>query len=468
MFNFVVFLGDVKKRYFCICAVKPLWFGFVATGLLTAFVLSTAYAKPTPNLLSLSQAIALAKQHDPWRTGNDLKQQALHAKSEAVGRLPNPTVSLSMMNLPTDSLDFNQDAMSQFKVGVSQMLPRGNSLTIKQQQLYIEAAQFSYMQQERLAKVQVIVAQQWFDAFLAQKTIKLIQQNKALFTQMVDIAQASYASAVGKVRQHDLIRAQLEVIQLDDKLLVEQQKLDVALAQLNQWLMPSATSHITIHYAISDVLPELSFKAETLFSSAHYSEQFVADKMSTHPSIQLLDSKYLAAKKSVDLVKQQHKPQWGLNVSYAYRDGAENNSSRADFFSVGVSFDVPLFNEKSIDKEIDASFSQAESIKTEQLLLVRSMLSEINKEKKQLQRLSDRQALYSQQLLTQIHQQAEASLTAYTNDDGDFSEVVRSSIAELNAQIVALDIDVQRLKTISRLNYYFVSVTANSHNRVGE
>jgi hypothetical protein len=53
--------------------------------------------------------------------------------------------------------------------------------------------------------------------------------------------------------------------------------------------------------------------------------------------------------------------------------------------------------------------------------------------------------------------QAEASLTAYTTDDGDFSEVVRARIDELNARIDALDIQIDRLKTISQLNYFFVT-----------
>ena len=64
-----------------------------------------------------------------------------------------------------------------------------------------------------------------------------------------------------------------------------------------------------------------------------------------------------------------------------------------------------------------------------------------------------------------MQEQAESSLSAYTVDDGDFSEVMRARIDELNARIDALDIEVDRLKTISQLNYFFV--TSNSH-RAGE
>jgi hypothetical protein len=56
-----------------------------------------------------------------------------------------------------------------------------------------------------------------------------------------------------------------------------------------------------------------------------------------------------------------------------------------------------------------------------------------------------------------VHDQAQASLTAYTNDAGDFAEVVRARIAELNANIDFLNISVDRLFAIAELNYFLPS-----------
>ena len=85
----------------------------------------------------------------------------------------------------------------------------------------------------------------------------------------------------------------------------------------------------------------------------------------------------------------------------------------------------------------------------------------------QLLRLNERQTLYKERLLPQMQNQAEASLTAYTNDDGDFAEVVRSRIAELNASIDALEIDVERQKSIVQLNYFLMKnvkeITLDNH-----
>ncbi|MBL4607172.1 MAG: hypothetical protein JKY01_05010 [Pseudomonadales bacterium] len=70
-------------------------------------------------------------------------------------------------------------------------------------------------------------------------------------------------------------------------------------------------------------------------------------------------------------------------------------------------------------------------------------------------RLVERQQLYKNRLLPQMREQSEASLNAYTNDVGDFSEVMRSRIAELNARIDYLAINVDKQETIAQLAYFF-------------
>ena len=130
--------------------------------------------------------------------------------------------------------------------------------------------------------------------------------------------------------------------------------------------------------------------------------------------------------------------------------------SRADLFSVGVTFDLPIFTENRQDKEVQSAISKTEAVKTEKLLLLRKLLGSYSSAKGRLQRLKDRQNLYKSKLLPQIQDQAEASLTAYTNDDGDFAEVVRSRIAVLNAEIDELTIDVEEQKLNLELNYLFI------------
>ena len=108
--------------------------------------------------------------------------------------------------------------------------------------------------------------------------------------------------------------------------------------------------------------------------------------------------------------------------------------------------------------------SHTQAIKTDKLLLLKQFVAAYVSAKGRLQRLTDRKKLYRSSLLHQTQAQAEASLTAYTNDNGDFSEVVRARIAELNAQIDALNIRVDLAKTKVQLNYFFTQSTMADMN----
>jgi outer membrane protein TolC len=127
---------------------------------------------------------------------------------------------------------------------------------------------------------------------------------------------------------------------------------------------------------------------------------------------------------------------------------------RSDFFSVGVSFDVPLFTGKRQDKKVQSANAELEAVKTERALVLRQLKASYESAEAMYLRLVERKFLFDSRLLKEMAEQAEASLSAYTNDDGDFAEVVRARIAELNARIEALHVDIDMQKNIAQLNYF--------------
>lgn len=436
------------------------------------------------DVLSLAAAVQAAQDNDPWLVGNRHSQDAIESMSVYEGTLPDPQVSLGFVNVPTDTFDFDQEAMTQFKVGVTQMFPRGDSLAIKRKQLKTVGSQFPFQRLDRKAKIVVTVSQLWLDAYNAQESIALIQKDRPLFEQLADIAEASYSAAFGKTRQQDIIRAQLEVTRLDDRLTMLKQKQEKLMEKLSEWVSEDfreeygdiSTSVTPIPWSSLELgknLPDIKMLRKPLYlSSQETHPQKFFEYVSKHPSLLALDQEIEASKISIDLAREKYYPAWGVNASYGYRgDDQMTGKDRADFVSVGISFDLPIFTTNRQDKEVQSSVSQAAAIRTKKWAMVRKMLAGFEETRTQLKRLNERQLLYQKQLLPQMSDQAEASLTAYTNDDSDFAEAVRARIAELNAQIDALGIDVERQKTIIELNYYFMEnadeiIADNSH--VGE
>lgn len=427
-------------------------------------VLGVMVASIAQAQLSLEQAVSVAQQNDPWLTGSVYRERATLAQSVAVAQLPDPMVSLGFANLPVDSFEFDQEPMTQLKIGLSQVFPRGNTRSLQRRQLIEEGAQQPYMRQDRNAVIALNVSQLWLDSYRNREAIGLIEADRVLFEQLVDVVQSSYSSAVGRARQQDLIRAQLELTRLDDRLIMLQQQQAMSLAKLAEWLPASAT----VDLVVEEHWPKILLAAPEGSNVLHASPEQLLPVFLAHPMLKALDQKIIATGTHVQLAQQKYKPQWGLNASYGYREDAPGGLDRSDFFSLGVSFDVPLFTAKRQDKDVQAAVATKAALKTDKALALRSMLARFETARARLLRLNQRKDLYQNRLLHEIHNQAEASLTAYTSDDGDFSEVVRARIAELNAKIDFLNIAIDQLKTIAELNYFFSSVETRSEGLAHE
>jgi len=461
-------------------------------------IANTAFANEIDNTsinnrstLSLKLAITAAVRNDPWLQTNRHQQDSIESMSVAASTLPDPKISIGMKNIAADSFDFGQEAMTNFNLGISQMIPRGDSLEIKSRQLRLAASEFPLQRDNRSAWVTVRAGKLWLDVYKAQQSIALIDNDRALFEQLADVAQASYASTVGKTRQQDIVRAQLELTRLDDRLTILKQQQETRMQELSGLLNDNFVSNylqsqidepssVTLPYwRVSEKIPNIKMLEPELYLSKKTIDQpIIFEYLSKHPSILAIDQRIKASKSGINLAKQQYKPQWGINAGYGYRDSDPFGSDRSDLFSIGISFDIPLFTANRQDKQVQSAVSKSEATKIQKWLLARKLIASFESARVQLIRLNQRQTLFQKKLLPQMHDQAEASLTAYTNDDGDFSEVVRSRIAELNAAIDSLGIDVERQKSIIQLNYFFMnradqivlnnSDLATSYNRLGE
>ena len=467
---------SLKKK-----GVPKLLISVLLSGITLGITTAQVNASPpatTQKVMTLDQAIQIALEYDAWQPSNQFSQQALLSDSVAAGALPNPKLTAALANIPTDSFDFNQEAMTQLVVGISQMFPRGDTLSLKQQQMQQMSEQYPYMREERRARVVLNVTQLWMDAYKARQSIALIQKDRALFDQLVDVSLASYSSAVGRTQQQDVVRAELERTRLEDRLTQLQQQQEMQEQQLGEWLRPVTTVHMksgpvwasqwASSWGSADrfglpaessvdslvALPKIEILEPALSGlSQAPDDQMLAEYFVLHPVVLQLDKVLDTKVTEVELAEQKYKPEWGVSANYGYRGSDASGRERADLLSVGVTLDIPLFSTVKEDHAVKSAVARSEAIKIDRHLLLRQMISAFNTAKAQQVRLDQREQLFTTRLLPQMHQQAQAALNAYRADNGDFSEVVRARIAELNAKIDALSIAVDQQKVVAQINY---------------
>ncbi|MDN7123967.1 TolC family protein [Pseudidiomarina sp. 1APP75-32.1] len=408
------------------------------------------FANAQEPLLNLQDAVSIAVQEDPWLTASKQTQEAFASEAIASSSLPDPKISLTAASFPVDSFSSRQEGMTQLIVGVSQTFPRGDTLSLSRKQKNQLAQKQPLLRADRIAKVKTTVTKLWLDVFFFQQSIRLIESDRALFEQLVSTAKASYTSTEGKARQQDVIRAQLELTRLDDRLTSLRQKEERFQSKLSEWIGAIAKSKLP------DDVPNLTLQ-EALSSPSTMPKQALYELIKGHPVLQAIDQDISASETSIELAQQGYKPQWSTNLKYGHRNDAPSGTDRADLFSVGVTFDIPLFTDNKQDEQVRSAKYKTEAKRTEKLLIARQLIASLRSTFVQLNRLNERAALYREELLPQMSAQSEAALTAYNNDDGDFAEAVRSQIAEVNAKIDALAIAINRQKLIAEANYLLFS-----------
>lgn len=397
--------------------------------------------------LTLETAVRLAMEADPWLSSSRHLESALLEEAVAAGSLPDPQISLIAANLPVDSLDPGQENMTQMAVGISQQLPRGRSRALSRAQKESQAAMEPLRREDRRAALAARTATTYLDAYRAQASRRLIEQDHDLFEQLADAAEAQYTSAAGRARQQDLIRAQLELIRLDDRLTRLLQQQDVAQHQLSE-LVPAAR-----HQTLATVIPDLNSKAIDRLLDRPATPSALYAQLERHPAVLAVDRHLDSLANGTDLARQKYRPGFGLRAQYGYRAEDPAGRSRDDLLTLGVTFDLPLFRANRQDRTVNAAIEREAAARSSRDLLIRELVSRLDTQRADLIRLDERQALYADRLLPQMSQQAEASLAAYNNADGDFAEAVRARIAELDTKIEALEIEVARQQTLARIGY---------------
>ncbi|WP_296933162.1 TolC family protein [uncultured Marinobacter sp.] len=393
--------------------------------------------------LELSEAIVAATGNDPWIRQSAQIQEALLEESVADGALPDPRMTIGAANLPTDTFDTGQEAMTQATIGLTQRIPRGNSRQLASAKKEEMAGVQPFRRANRRAQVEQTVTQLWLEVWRTERSIRLIESNRGLFEQLEDVAAAGYTSATMGARQQDVIRASLELTRLEDRLTALNLQQASGREALAEWIGEDQAG-----LPVTENIPhELLRALPTAWAEVS------ADSLLRHPAVRATDQLIEVQSVEVDLARQSYKPEWSVSAQYGYRDRAPNGQDRADLFSVGIGFDLPIFTGNRQDRKLNASVARLEAAKTGRLLQIRELRAKARAAIARIQRLDDRIALYEQTLLPQMEAQASAALTAYNHDDGDFAEAVRGRIDELNARVELIQMKAERAKNLASFRY---------------
>ena len=392
--------------------------------------------------LSLEMAERIALKAEPGILGLDARTQSLLEQSVAEGELKDPKLQIGLLNLPTDTFDFDQENMTQFKVSYIQQFPSGDSRDIKRDKAVSQSRRFQYQIEDRKRQVLTQVRLAYLETLYWERARETVVQNKQLIGQLSEFVQSQFS--VGRTNQFDFITVQQRLSKLDDRLTQIAQNISGERYRLSEW--------------VGEEYSQRQLLGDELLLEPGWSGPLDSDRVDQaivqHPRVQEINIQIDVDRKNLELTRESEKPGWALNVSYAYRDDAPDGSDRPDFFSAMVTLDLPLFAE---NRQHQYQKAQQYDIKSSQLqrdALLRKMRSDVMRINTNLDLLGQRSRLFDQTLIPQAEQRSQAALQTYQSGGGSFADVMQAYLEALNIQLEQKRIQIDNLKTRARLLYY--------------
>ncbi|QDT16687.1 TolC family protein [Alienimonas californiensis] len=388
----------------------------------------TAGAAAGPPTIGLEAAAALAVARSPRAAAARRRADSIAARLPQVTALEDPTLTSTSYPIRDQAL---QTAAGRVQTGVqvAQRFPwlakldaRGEVVRREAQVALTEAATA-----ELAAALAARTA--WFEAWYAGRAVEVTERNRDLLEQLSDVAVARVRTGGA---QTDVLRTQLEIDRLDDRLLQLTQAEDLARADLAAVLrlppgaaLPTATTE----------LPPLDAAAEV--------DVLSAAAQRCRPELQRIGWEIARDRAERRVACLAGKPDFTAGFGYAVvteEDALAGNANGRDNVSVLFGLTLPIYGDKiragvaEADRRLAADARSLDAERDETLRLIRRLAIRLDS-------LADQLDLLETRILPRAERTLEVSLADYRGERVGFTEAASSY-----ADILRLEVQRARLR----------------------
>jgi outer membrane protein, heavy metal efflux system len=372
---------------------------------------------PTSDLsaVGLDALVAEALQKNPGvqsalRQVDALRHRVPHAKT-----LPDPQVSVGWAGNITPFSVQPGDPSSYRGVSASQTLPYPGKLKLRGEiaDREAEAAWWDYEAARR--KLVADVKSAYYDYFAACKAVEITQKNKELLQKLSSIAEARYR--VGKGIQQDVLRSQVEISLLLQRLTVFEQQQRTAEVRLNTLLFRNPEASLP---------PPVSFEPAKI---GHSLDELYTLAREQDTGLQREQRMIERDQYAVNLAQKDYRPDFSMSYMYQQRPDLP------DMQGFTVSANVPIFyrtkQREAVREQTEQLASSQQSKENRQTELSFAVKQQYLLAKSSEQLLK----LYSQAIVPQSSLALESSMASYQVGTVDFLTILTNFTVVLDYEV---------------------------------
>lgn len=382
---------------------------------LFASVIAPAMAQEQEDTSALEALVAEARASNPEIRAARSTAEAAAARVPQAGALPDPMLSVGVMNAPLPSLDLAAEGMTMATVQVGQRIPvpgsrglRGSIARKAHQAVQWEAEETAIEVISRLKSA-------YYELHFTERALGVLTRNRALLVDLAEVTGGRFA--VGRVPQSDVLRAQTEITRLDEQTAGLEARRSAALAEVNAILQRPSTGAIQTEYpkrvlALANGAPtRVSFTSAALDgglgdgfpSLAELQEAAVRER----PMLLAQAHRIAAAREGVRLAERERWPDADLMLGYGTRFG------RPDMLTATVSVPLPVFAGRKQRQAVTEAGHELAAEDHRHHQMVEEIRSDVATRYAALVRTRERIVLLSDGVVPQAEATVESATVAY-------------------------------------------------------
>jgi cobalt-zinc-cadmium efflux system outer membrane protein len=401
---------------------------------------STAVAADADAPLTMEEAARLSLIDQPLLTGRVAKIQAEEQQAVAAAQLPDPKLSGGLKELPIDTREafsVRRDNFTEFTIGLSQEFPRAAKRRLQgaRKQLDADADRAALNNEQCMVRRDASLA--WLDVYEAEQALKLTRRLADEAALQVHSLEKDYSNA--KASQADWFAAKVDAGLVEDKAhdwLHHALRLRESLAR---WIGDDARRPL----AEALTMPGFLSPLPSLIASSDH-----------HPVIGSLDKQIEASATDVALARQSYKPDYSIEVYYAYR------RDFSDFVGVQFTVGLPYFTKDRQDRGLSAALQQSHASEDRKRDLLRELHAQISQDYVDRRHFEERVADFDASIIPDASRRVDAARSAYQSGRGSFDAVLQARRGLLDVQLQRLALAVESGRAQVRLDYWSASQTS--------
>ncbi|MGA7839217.1 MAG: TolC family protein [Ignavibacteriaceae bacterium] len=403
--------------------MKKIFFICLTTLLLLSLVSVNAQTAKLDSLIN--KAIRVSPKLSMLRA----KRNVAENKIPQVSNLPNPMLMLGLMNLPTNSFSFNQEPMTQKVIGLQQTIPFPGKLSAMEDAASIDTLIIDKEIKDAKNEIRKDVSEKYYSLSFFRKSLMYAKENKNLLEKISDVVSTKYS--VSTASQQNLIKVQLEITNISDKIEDLKSKEGSALSSLNAFLLQDSNTPIATE--TFDSIDTIDITVKQLDSLARANRPYLQ-------GIQLSQEK---GKLKQSAAEKDYLPNFTVGVQYGQRGTLDKTGmEQADFLSFSLGVSLPINYGGKISSKVQEATSIQELYNQQYYQAFQYLDGVFGTKVTELNSLKNRITLFESGLLTQARQNLNSALSSYQVNAVDFINVI-----DAQNQLYMIETKLYKLKT---------------------